>query len=233
MKLLLAALVLLAQGAAFAQENPDQSQPRQDPVARARFDALFARIQDFQRRHTIRVNGSENPGALPRGAVLTMFFAQRGPSDDAAFSQFALERYGATGPDAEALKETRDVIAKPSVDICANVLDGSLSDGMSIAKYITRVNEESDRDVVVRYQGIFDKLSPRVRANVLQKIDEYAVGVSGADLDNLGMAQEDPDLYKTMMNGLCRGKKNALAASPPTSLTTGTNHDPVSTDGQR
>ena len=213
MKLILAALVLLVQCAVFAQDELPQSRPSQDPVAQARGAALFATIQEFQRRHTITVNGSENPGGLRRGGVLTVVFAQRGPNDDAAFAQFALERYGATGPDAEALKAARDVVAQPSVDICARVLDGSFSDGLSIAKYITQVDEESDRDVVVRYQSIFDKLSPRVRANVLQKIDEEVVGVSGGELDHLGMAQEDPDLYKVMMTGLCRGKKSAVSST--------------------
>ena len=231
------ALVCLVQGAVFAQDAPKQSQPRHDPAAQARFDALVTRIQDFQKRHTITVNGSENPAGLRRGAVLTMLFTRHGPADDTLFAQFALERYGATGADTEMLKEVRDVPdaakGKPSVDICVRVLDGSLADGLSIAKYITEVDEESDRDAVARYQSIIDKLSPRVRANVLQKIDEDVIGISSSNLDHLGMALEDPDLYRTMMTGLCRGKKDALAASRLNSSPAVPNRDRISSDVQR
>lgn len=117
-------------------------------------------------RTNIRVAGSENPAALRRRAVLRMLFPQYGPADGAAFAQFALERYGATGSDVEVLKEARLVSdaasAKPSVDICVRVLDGSLSDGLSIAKYITQVNDESDRAAETRYQRILDKLRDAV-----------------------------------------------------------------------
>jgi hypothetical protein len=209
--LIFVALVCLAQGAVFAQDAPKQSQPQRDAAAQARVAALYARILDFQKRHTITVNGSENPAGLRRAAVFATLFPQYGPADDAAFAQYALERYGATGSDTEVLTEARRVseatAAKPSVDICARVLDGSLSDGPSIARYITQAEEESDRDAVARYQSILDKLSPRVRANVLQKIAEDVVGMSSSDLDHLGMAREDPDLYRTMMTGLCRGKR--------------------------
>jgi hypothetical protein len=213
----IAALMCLLHGAVFAQSTPNQGQvPPRDPAAQARFDALFASIQDLQKRHMVTVNGSENPGALKRGAVLEMFFGRMGPSDDIAFAQFAAERYGATGQDAEVLKQASlgATNKQPSIDICVRVLDGSLPDGLSIAKYVTAIDEESDKDTAARYQGLIDKLSPRVRANVEQLIRESAVKIGSGNLDHLGMAQEDPDLYKTMMTGLCRGKKAATAARP-------------------
>jgi len=186
-----------------------------DPAAQERFLALVARMEDLRERHTIHASGAENPHA----AVVRMFFQQGGPPDDVAFAQFAQARYGATGSDTEVLKETRrrpPSSAMPSVDICARILDGSLLDGMSIANYITQTKDDKDRADEAYYQRILDRLSPRVRANVLQRMTEELDGMSSGDLDHLGMAQEDADLYKTMMTSLCRGKK-AAAAAPPSS----------------
>jgi hypothetical protein len=204
------ALALLGHGAVFAQDEPGRPQP--DPNAQARFEALVAQIQDFQKRHSITVNGAENPAAIQRGVLLEMFFSRFRAVDDVSFAQFALETVGATGSDAEVLKEAQSIpTTKPSGDICARVLDGSLADGLDIATVISAFEAESEQDAAAHYQNIIDRLSPRVRANVSQRMDDEVVHISSTNLDHLGMALEDPDLYRTMTKGYCRGQRKANA----------------------
>jgi hypothetical protein len=197
--------LLFLRETAFAQNAP--------PAQQANLPPIVARVMDFERRHEYTVEGKDNPAALDRGAVLSMFFGhQSGPADDAAFAQLALEHFGATGADTETLKEARALTHAPrpaSVDTCARVLDGSLPDGMSIAKYITKVNQDSDRAIAAPYQAVIDKLSPAVRANVLRAIDEEMAGMGGGGLDHLGAAQDDPELYQMLMRGRCLGAKHA------------------------
>lgn len=212
------ALVLLMHGAAVAQGGaPSDDQPGPTPAGQARAEAFFARIQDFQQRHSLTVHGGDDSAALPRGTLLRTFFARFRSVDDASFAQFALEEVGATGSDVEVLKQARNVPAtKPSGDACAILLEGSLADadGLEIANHIIAFVAESDRATAAPYQDIIDSLSPRVRANALREMDEMAVGWASTNLDHLGMAKEDPDLYKAMTTGYCRGKRHA-AANPP------------------
>lgn len=220
------ALVLSMHGAVVAQGGaPNEGQPGPTPAGQARAEAFFARIQDFQQRHSITVHGGDNPAAMSRGMLLSMFFTRFRSVDDASFAQFALEEVGATGADVDVLKQARNVpAAKPLGDACAILLEGSLADadGLEIANHIVAVEEAVDRDTAAPYLDIIDRLSPRVRANVLQGVDAMAVGLVSTNLDHLGMAHEDPDLYKAMTTGYCRGRRHAAANSSAV-----TNQDPL------
>jgi len=199
---ILIALICLVQGASFAQDAPKPS---------PQFMAMLAQWQDLQARHTIHRQGADTS----RAAKLEMLFAQAGPADDAAFTEFAAARYGATGKDAEVLKEARAPRSGANADVCAPILDDSLPDGMSVAKYLKRIHEEGEQAEVARYQGIINRLSPRVQANVEQRINEEVAGLSSADLDHIAMAQENPELYKTMTKSMCAAKKAAISSTPP------------------
>lgn len=192
-----------------------------DPARQAYFDALHARVLDLQARHTVTVRGSESPGGLQRGLLLKAAFrtlAAEAPVDPVAFTQFAAERVGATGASTEVLRKAlREPEQKPPfVDICVRVLDGSLKDGLSIAKYVTDVDAQGDRAIEAHYQGIIDKLSPAVRNTLLQNVVGAAAAESvSTKLDHLGAATEDADLYKTMMMSMCQGSKAHPPSAPP------------------
>lgn len=217
MRLILMALVLYAQEVALAQDAPS-SQSTPTPSGQARFEALIAEIQDLQKRHTVTVHGADNPSAISRGVRLQMFFAPfRMIDDDLSFAQFALERVGATGSDVEALKNVRNISpVELNSDTCALLLDGSLASagGLDIANHVIAVEEEWNNKIVARFQLVIDRLSPRVRENVLRGVNEAAAGMVSTNLDHIGMATEDPDLYKTMTTGLCRGHRHATASGP-------------------
>lgn len=218
--------VFLMQGAVVAQDAPNQNQPHPHPTGQARFEALVARSHDFEKRHSITVHGADNTAAIQRGVLLEMFFTRFRMVDDVSFAQFALEQVGATGSDVEILKEARSIPAViPSSDICALLLDGPLAvaDGLDIANHVNAVDAEWDRETAAPYQDIIDRLSPRVRANVLQGVDEVAVALVSTNRDHLGMALEDPDLYKTMTTGYCRGERHAIAKRSAV-----TSQDPIS-----
>ena len=212
-------LVFLVQGAAFAQGAPTKPTPEQQQAAQQRFAAQIEKFMALQERHTTKVDGAINAAGLRRGEALTLFFTHGLPNDDAALAKAALERFGATGADVAVLKEASQVRsqAPPPVDTCARLLDGSLPDGLSMAKFVAKTRDDAEADTAQRYQSVIDKLSPRVRANVLQKYNEEAAAVSSSTIDHVGMAQEDPELYKLGMTSACRGRKSApqLPPSPP------------------
>jgi hypothetical protein len=206
------ALACFLPGALFAQEAPDQARRPVDALGQARFAALVAQIQDLQRRHSITVHGADDPGAMPLGIVYSTYFARFRMVDDASFAQFALEEVGATGSDVDVLKGIEKApVVSPAVDLCADVLEGPFADagGLEIARHIVAAEASGDRNWAAPYQMIVDGLSPRVRANVLRGIDEVARGLSSTELDHLSMATEDPDLYRTMITGYCRGNRRA------------------------
>jgi hypothetical protein len=139
-------------------------------------------------------------------------FSDSAPAGDAQFAQFALERVGATGADVETLRGIGRVVDTEKnrhVDICAPILDGSLPDGLSVAKYVTQVNSEIDHAAEGSYQAVLDKLSASVRATLLQDINNEATRVVSIYADHLGMASEDADLYKALMTARCRGRQSA------------------------
>ena len=144
-----------------------------------------------------------------------MFFSRGLPTDDAALASAALGRFGAVGADVAVLKEAQQVgsTKPPPVDICARLLDGSLPDGLSMAKFVAKTNDDAEQDTVGRYQRVIDKLSPRVRATVMQKYAEEASMMSSGTNDHVGMAQEDPELYKFGMTSACRGRKAKTVAA--------------------
>ena len=201
----------------FGQDRPV------DQTAQERGAAVFARVQALQARHMVTVRGAQNPSGIPRGQLYRIFFNRLSaeapsPSDNVAFAQFARERFGAMGTDADVLnKFVRDVgVEKPrvNIDICLRVLDGSLPDGVSIAKYVTEVDQQAEKDDETRFQAIVDTLSPSVRTTVTQRaLVEGAAKAVSATLDHAGMALEDADLYKVMMTGLCRGRKSANSST--------------------
>lgn len=214
-------LGLAVQSGLLAQEPPT---PRPSPTAQARFESLVAQIQEFQRRYTVHRRGSDHPEAFRYGSMLTSMLAYGGPADDIGFAQFALERYGATGADVEVLKKARDaavaaqsggVAGNSGTDHCTRLLDGSLRDAIDLAQYIIEQNEGPERDAAARNHGFLDKLSPPVRATVLQRVDEQTANMVSSELDHLAMAVVDPDLYVTMVTGYCRGKQHALARPRP------------------
>jgi hypothetical protein len=190
-------LLVLVQGAAIAQGVPPT--PTQAPPP------MVQRMLDLEQRHQTTISGAN---ARP-GQALAMFFTMHAPADDNAFAQFALERYGAAGADTETLKQARG-LAQPAVtDLCMRILDGSLPDGMSIAKYIVKANDDYDQQIAASYHAaVIDKLSPRVRANVLRKIDEDSAGIAGSEFDHIAAAQDDPELYKMLVRGRCSGAKH-------------------------
>jgi hypothetical protein len=230
------AVAWLLPGAVFAQGGPASGQPGPTPAGQARADAFFARVQDLQRRHSITIDGRDDPAAIARGTVLRSYFARFRAVDDTSFAQLALEEVGATGSDVEVLKEARTFVrdqqlaapgdllnlsrqsastSESNGDLCASLLEGSLADadGVEIANHIVALEAESDRATAAPFEDIIDRLSPRVRANVLQGIDEVARGFVSTELDHLGMAHEDPDLYKALRTGLCRGRRIAAATA--------------------
>lgn len=213
MKLLLLTSALFVPTLLVAQTQT-QAQMRQERAAQ-----LVARIQDLQRRHTTTVQGSDNPANIPRGEMLRMFFADlstQAPPDDAAFRQFAIDRFGATESDVGELKQAlRSVVnvdargsklEEQSNGFCPHVLDGSLPDALSIATYLTKMDEQENKQAEVRYQAIIDKLSPGARANLLQSVDQLAARSANSTLDYVGMAYDDPNLFVTMMKGVCIAK---------------------------
>ena len=199
----------------LAQERP------QDQTPQERGAAVFARVQALMARHTVTVHGVENPNGIPRGQLLRLFFSRlslQAPSDDVSFAQFALDSFGATGSDTDLLSavahNTGVEKARVKSDICERVLDGSLPDGLSIAKYVTAADEKEVRDDETYYQAILDKLSPTVRDTVIRRaVVEGVAKVDSTTLDHMGMASEDPDLYKVAMTGICRGKKSAVSST--------------------
>lgn len=210
------ALACLVPGTPFAQDAPDPSRRPFAAAGQARFAALVGQIQDFQKRHSITVHGADDLEAMPLGVVYGMYFARFRMDDDTSFAQFALEQLGATGSDVEVLKGVRRApIATAVVDLCALLLEGPLAGagGWEVASFIVAAEAHRDRDTAAHYQQVIDRLSPRVRANVLQGISEVARGLSSTNLDHLSMAKEDPDLYKTMITGYCRGKRGASAVA--------------------
>lgn len=213
MRLAFVALALSLQGMALAQDA-NRPQPQPTPTSEANFDALVARIQDFQQRHSIEVYGADNPAAVPRGMIVRAFFARFRMIDDDSFAQYALEQVGASGADVETLRQAKGIDqTEKDAQGCSILLTGSLADadGLAIANYIVAAEAESDREAAVAHQQIIDRLSRPVRTRIEQGIDDLARGMVGNNLDHLGMAREDPELYKIMVIGYCRGRTNAVA----------------------